>query len=108
MWHSILYHLFLHHSRYNMRLFFLSGFAEVLVEGLITHPSIGQNNKSQSFFVGGTLGVGEGGCGTSPELIVLGVKMRMMEPWIDPVPSLCGSEKTLETHQEPTPLVQQE
>nr|GFA47877.1 hypothetical protein [Tanacetum cinerariifolium] len=32
-----------------------------------------QNTISQSFFVGGRLGVGEGGCDTSPELICAGV-----------------------------------
>ncbi|GJV49889.1 hypothetical protein Tco_1440101 [Tanacetum coccineum] len=49
----------------------------------VYHLNIRANNKSCHFFVGGTLGVGEGGCGTSPELIVLGVKMRD-----DGVPSL--------------------
>ncbi|GJR58343.1 hypothetical protein Tco_1500505 [Tanacetum coccineum] len=48
-----------------------------LGEGLKYSSNIGQNNESQSFFVGGTLGFGEGGCGTSPELIVLGVKIAL-------------------------------
>ncbi|GJW29946.1 hypothetical protein Tco_0046821 [Tanacetum coccineum] len=46
----------------------------VSVETTGYSTNIGQNNVSQSFFVGGTLGVGEGGHGTSPELIVPGVK----------------------------------
>nr|GEY94509.1 reverse transcriptase domain-containing protein [Tanacetum cinerariifolium] len=40
--------------------------------GLKYSSNNGQNTVSQSFFIGGRLGVGEGGCGTSPELICAG------------------------------------
>ncbi|GJR30102.1 hypothetical protein Tco_1106334 [Tanacetum coccineum] len=62
---------------------------------------LGANNKSESFFVGGTLGVGEGGCGTSPELIVLGVKRT---PGLDPVPSLEALEMTVDSSGTPSML----
>ncbi|GJT08111.1 hypothetical protein Tco_0842573 [Tanacetum coccineum] len=49
------------------------------LEGLKYSSNIGQNNKSQSFFVGGTLGVGEGGCGRSRDLTIQGMELLAVD-----------------------------